>query len=64
MDGVYTEYLKYGSTDYTVLLAKCMTSFLVHSFLPESLMSVVLVPIIKYKSGKINSKDLCTKRSS
>ena len=34
-----------------------MTSFLVHGFLPESLMSVILVPIIKDKSGKINSKD-------
>ena len=34
-----------------------MTSFLVHGFLPDSLMSVVLVPIIKDKSGKINSKD-------
>ena len=57
MDGVYAEHLKYCSTEYTALLAKCMTSFLVHGFLPESLMSVVLVPIIKYKSGKINSKD-------
>merc|ERR1711895_171568 len=45
------------STDYMALLAKCITSFLVHGFLPESLMSVVLVPIIKDKSGKINSKD-------
>ena len=34
-----------------------MTSFLVHGQLPNSLMSVVLVPIIKDKSGKINSKD-------
>ena len=39
------------------MLAKCMTSFLVHGYLPESLMSVVLVPVIKDKSGKINSKD-------
>ena len=57
MDGVYAEHLKYCSNNYTALLAKCMTSFLVHGFLPESLMSVVLVPIIKDKSGKITSKD-------
>ena len=57
MDGVYAEHLKYCSTNYKALLAKCMTSFLVHGFLPDSLMSVVLVPIIKDKSGKINSKD-------
>ena len=34
-----------------------MISFLTHGSLPDSLMSVVLVPIIKDKSGKINSKD-------
>ena len=57
LDGIYSEHLKYSSIGYRSLLAKCMTSFLVHGYLPESLMSVVLVPIIKDKSGKINSKD-------
>ena len=57
MDGVYAEHLKYSSNGYKSLLAKCLTSFLSHGFLPDSLMSVVLVPIIKDKSGKINSKD-------
>ena len=57
LDGIYSEHLKYASITYRTLLAKCMTGFLVHGYLPESLMSVVLVPIIKDKSGKINSKD-------
>ena len=57
LDGIYSEHLKYSSLGYRILIAKCMTSFLVHGELPESLMSVVLVPIIKDKSGKINSKD-------
>ena len=57
LDGIYSEHLKYSSIGYRILIAKCMTSFLVHGQLPESLMSVVLVPIIKDKSGKINSKD-------
>ena len=57
LDGIYSEHLKYSSIGYRSLIAKCMTSFLVHGQLPESLMSVVLVPIIKDKSGKINSKD-------
>ena len=35
----------------------CITGFFVHGFLPSSLLSVVLVPIIKDKCGKINSKD-------
>ena len=39
------------------LITKCMTSFLVHGQLPDSLMSVVPVTIIKDKLGKINSKN-------
>ena len=57
IDGIYAEHLKHCSTNYMTLIAKCFTSFLIHGFLPETLMSVVLVPIIKDKSGKINSKD-------
>ena len=57
LDGVYAEHLKYCSNGYKILLAKCFSSFLSHGYLPESIMSVVLVPIIKDKSGKINSKD-------
>ena len=34
-----------------------MTGFFVHGFLPDSLLSVVLVPIIKDKTGNISSKD-------
>ena len=57
VDGIYAEHLKYASNHYWTAFARCMTSFLVHGYLPESLMSVILVPIIKDKSGKINSKD-------
>ena len=35
----------------------CFSGLFVHSFLPSSLMSVVLIPIIKNKCGNINSKD-------
>ena len=38
-------------------VAMCITVFFVHGFLPSSLLSVVLVPIIKDKCSKINSKD-------
>ena len=57
LDGIYAEHLKHCSPNYRPLFAKCLTGFLVHGFLPDSLMSVMLVPIIKDKSGKINSKD-------
>ena len=35
----------------------CFTSFISHGFLPESMLSVVLVPVIMDKAGKISSKD-------
>ena len=35
----------------------CIQGFLVHGFLPDKMMSVILVPIIKDKTGKINDKD-------
>ena len=34
-----------------------MCSFLVHGFLPDEMMAVTLVPILKSKSGRIISKD-------
>ena len=57
LDGIYAEHLKHCSVSYRPLIAECMTSMLVHGYLPDNLMSVVLVPIIKDKSGKINSID-------
>ena len=52
LDGVYAEHLKHSSNSYKSLLAKCLTGFLMHGYLPESMMSVVLVPIIKDKQVK------------
>ena len=60
MDGVYAEHLKHCDKCIVPLLATCITGFFVHGFLPSSLLSVVsvvLVPIIKDKCSKINSKD-------
>ena len=57
MDGVYAEHLKHCDKRIVPLLAMCITGFFVHGFLPSSLLSVVLVFIIKDKCCKINSKD-------
>ena len=57
MAGIYSEHLKYGNKDYWPLLAQCVTSFLVHGYLPDTLMYVLCVPIIKHRSDKINNKD-------
>ena len=57
MDGVSAEHLRHCSSRVTPLLAMCITGFMVHGFLPESIMSVVLIPIIKDKKAKISSID-------
>ena len=56
-DGIYAEHLKYASDKLIPLLSMCFSSVFVHGVLPNSLMSVVLVPIIKNKCGKINVKE-------
>ena len=57
LDGVSAKHLKHCSSRVTPLLAMCITGFMVHGFLPESMMSVVLIPIIKDKKAKISSID-------
>ena len=56
MDGVSAEHLKHCSSRVTPLLAMCITGFMV-LFLYESMMSVLLIPIIKDKKAKISSID-------
>ena len=56
-DSIYAEHLKYSSDKIYPLLSMCITGFFVHGFLPESLLTVILVPIVKNKAGNINSID-------
>lgn len=57
LDGLYAEHLKFASPLLHHYLSKCISSMFVHGFLPDSLISVVLVPVIKDKNAKISSKD-------
>ena len=58
IDGIYAEHnMLYSSHVLFRLLGLCMSSFLVHGFLPDEMMAVALVSIIKSKSGRIMSKD-------
>ena len=57
LDRIYAEHLKFASGKLITLLSMCFTGLFVHGFLPSSLMSVVLIPIIKNKCGSISSKD-------
>ena len=52
-NGVYSEHIKYASNILMPLLSMCFTSCVAHGFLPESMLSVVLVPVIKNKADKI-----------
>ena len=57
LDGIYAEHLKYADKLLLEKLSSCITSMLTHGVLPDSMISVILVPVIKDKSGKITSKD-------
>lgn len=50
-DKITAEHLKYASKKLVPLFALCMTGFLVHGTLPESILPVLLVPVIKDKTG-------------
>ncbi len=53
---ISAEHLMHASERILHLMAMCITGFLVHGFLPDNLISVILIPVIKEKTGKINSK--------
>ena len=51
------EHLKLAGPRLAVLLSICFSGLLTHGTLPDSMLSVVLVPVIKDKSGKVGSID-------
>ncbi len=50
-------HLKFTSPRLVVLLAICFTGFMIHGLLPESMLSVTLLLVIKDKAGKVGSLD-------
>ena len=56
-DLITAEHLKHSSHRVSVLLALCFSGLLMHGILPESMLSVLLVPVVKNKTGKITSID-------
>ena len=57
LDGIMAEHLKYASPRLYYLLSMCLTGFFIHGFLPDSMLAVVIAPVIKDKAGIINAKD-------
>lgn len=57
LDHITAEHLKFASPRIFPLLSLCFTGFLTHGILPDSMLSVLLVPVIKDKAGKLCSID-------
>ena len=57
LDGVNAEHLKHCSDRILPMLAMCFTGLFIHGVLPPSMISVVLVPIVKNKRISICSKN-------
>ena len=53
----YADNLLYCSRRVLPLLAMCVSSLFIHGFLRDSMLSVVLVPVIKNESRRINDSD-------
>ena len=56
-DHVAAEHLKHASHKVSVLLTLCFSGLLMHGILPKSMMAVILVPVVKNKTGKLSSID-------
>lgn len=57
LDHITAEHIKYVSMRIAPLLAICFNAFLVHGFLLDTMISVLLVTVIKDKSGKVGCSD-------
>ena len=57
MDNITAEHLKLASPRVAALLSICFTGMMTHGTLPDSMLTVTLVPVIKDKAGKVGSMD-------
>ena len=57
LDGIYAEHLLHCSQRFVTMLAMCFTGLFVHGFLPDTMLEIVLGPVIKDKTGRIDQVD-------
>ena len=57
MDYISAEHLTFASSRLCTLLALRFTALIVHGFLPDSMMTVQLVPVVNDKVGKVGSSE-------
>ena len=53
MDCISAEHLKHATQMLSILLALNFTGLMIHGILPDSMLSVLLVPVIKDRTGKV-----------
>ena len=56
LDNLFAEHRLYASPSIHALLSICFNAFILHGFLPSDLTDIVLVPIVKDKTGDISDK--------
>lgn len=57
MDLITAEHLKNATLRLAPLLAINFTGLLIHGILPDSMLSILLAPVIKDKAGKVGCLD-------
>ena len=56
-DGISAELLRFAHDSLHVLLSLCFSACLSHSFLPQSLLEITIVPVIKNKCGSLTDSN-------
>ena len=56
LDGIFAEHLLYAGDQLPVLLTLLFNMCILHGYLPPQMISTVLIPIIKNKSGDVTDK--------
>ncbi len=52
-DGIAAEHLKFAGSKLIELLSICYTGMLIHGYLPDTLMTTHLIPVLKNKMGDV-----------
>ena len=55
--GITSEHMKFASHQLPVLLSILISAILIHGYVPRSMLTSVIVPIIKDKNKRISEKD-------
>jgi exonuclease III len=55
-DGLSAEHLKHASHRLSVMLSMCLSAMCVHGHVPQAMLNVVLVPIVKSKTGDVTDQ--------